>query len=486
MAYADLREYIAALTAIGEVQPISVEVDWNLEVGAIIRRSYDLKAPAPLFQNIRGYPNGYRIFGAPVGISRQQGRTFARLAMSLGLPPEATPQEIMDYFIERRKIHLKPEISNTGPCKEKILVGEAVNLLEFPAPLIHDGDGGRYLGTWHLVATRDPENGWVNWGMYRLMIHDRNTLGVLFGSTQHGYLHYRRREAMQQPMEVAIALGTEPVTPIVCGLRVPWGVEEAQIIGGLRGEPLKLVPCETVNLHVPATSEIVIEGTILPGERREEGPFGEYTGYRAGDRAPRPVCHITAITHRHDPILPVTCMGVPVDDYGALHPLIMAGLYDDLRSRGFPVKMVYSPLAATPHLICISTRVPYPHYVKDLAAAVWSSPHIRYVFHLFIFDEDIDVTNIDEVLWAFSTRCHPDRGISKVTPAPGQPLVPFLSKAEKANLTAASVLFDCTWPKDWAPEDIPEKASFDLMWPPHLQEQVQRRWTQYGYPPEEG
>lgn len=482
LVFNDLREYIERLEAEGELQRIQAEVDWDLEAGAVIRRSYDLKAPAPFFENIKGYPRGYRILGAPIGTSSKPNRYYARLALSIGLPPDSSPDLIMEEYNRKSKKLIKPVTVNSGPCKENILTGDAIDLLKFPAPMIHEGDGGRYIGTWHMFATRDPDSGWVNWGMYRLMLHDQRTMGIDFGSTQHGFFHYKRAEELERPLEFAVAMGTEPATPVICATRIPPNVSEIEVIGGIRGEPLELVQCETVDLQVPATSEIVIEGVMLPNERKMEGPFGEYTGYRAGDRTPRPVCRVTAITHRNDPILPVSCMGVPVDDWAALRPVHMAGLAEELRSRGFPIRQLYSPPEGATNLLYISTKVPYPHYAQTLAAAVWSSQTIRPLpYHLYVFDEDVNLTDGGEVVWAFSTRCHPERGIHKYFPVVGGSLTPFLSSEERKTLRGSRVLFDCTWPKDWKKEEIPHKAAFDTIWPKEIQERVLSRWNEYGY-----
>jgi len=318
--------------------------------------------------------------------------------------------------------------------------------------------------------------------MYRLMPHDKYTMGILFGSTQHGYFHYKRAEELNKPLEFVAAIGTEPTTPVICANRIAPGIPEAEVIGAIRGCPVELVPCETVDHFVPATSEIVIEGVMNPGERMDEGPFGEYTGYRAGDRAPRPVCHVTAITHRNDPILPVSCMGVPVDDWAALRPVHMAALLQDLRDRGFTVNGLYSPPEGATNLLFVSTKVLYPYYPQTLASAIWSSQAIRPLpYHLFNFDEDIDVTNMGEVIWAFSTRCHPERNIHKFSPTVGGSLIPFLSSEERRTLRGARVLFDCTWPKDWSKDKIPAKSSFDAAWPMEIQERVLKHWKEYGY-----
>ncbi|MDP2728226.1 MAG: UbiD family decarboxylase [Dehalococcoidia bacterium] len=481
MAFQDQRDYIAALEREGEIQRIEKEVDWDLEVGAIIRRSYDLKAPAPYFQNIKGYPAGYRILGAPIGTSSQPKRLHARLAISLGMKPDSTYEEIVEGYIKSKKNPLKPTLVSNGPCKEHVHIGDEIDLDEFPVPLLHEGDGGRYIGTWHLVATRDPDTDWVNWGTYRVMIHDKKSMGILLSPNQHIGLHYAKYESRGQPMQFAIAIGTEPVTPLIAASFYPAGVNEVDFAGSVRGEPVELVKCETVDLAVPATSEIVIEGVIPPFERQEEGPFGEYTGYRAGERAPRPICRVTAITHRRNPVLPVSCLGVPVDDSAALKPLRSAEILDDLRTSGFPVKMVNCPLES-PLLFVVSTKVPYAGYPRHLAAAVWGgNSGGRSANYLVIVEDDVDITDSDEVLWALTTRCHPDRGIFKMTGTSASPLLPFLSLEEKRKRTAAHVLFDCTWPKDWPKEAIPVKASFDVLWPKEVQEKVLKSWKEYGY-----
>jgi len=201
MIFYDLREYIDYLDREGEIVHVKKEVDWNLEVGAIIRRSYDLKAPAPLFEKIRGYPPGYRILGAPLGTSSRQNAYFSRLAISLDMPPEATYEQIVKEYNQRCSRLIPPKFVETGPCKENILLGDDVDLLKLPVPLIHEGDGGRYLGTWHLVITRDPETDWVNWGMYRLMVVDGKTMACQIRPDQHIGLHYHQKyEVINQPM----------------------------------------------------------------------------------------------------------------------------------------------------------------------------------------------------------------------------------------------------------------------------------------------
>lgn len=481
MAYPDLRKFLARLDEAGEIQHITREVDWNLEMGAVIRRAYDLKAPAPLFESIKGYPKGRRVIGGSVAMSRKSKAPYARLAMALEMDPESSPLAIMDEYVERRKSPMKPVRVSTGPCKENIQIGSEIDLFKFPAPFLHEGDGGRYIGTWHITITKDPDTGRVNWGMYRLMIHDRSTLGGIFSPQQHMGVHfYQKSESRNRPLEFAVALGTDPITTLMGAVRLPAGVSEADIAGAIRREPVEVVKCETVDLEVPAAAEIVIEGELIPHERREEGPFGEYTGYMGGMRAPRPIYKVKAITHRNDPILPVCCEGVPVTDSHTVTMITKTvELLVFLRERGFPIRMVWRLPETSGYITVISTHVPYPNYPAQLANAVWGVKQSG--TFLVIVDEDIDPTEKDQVLWALATRCHPDRGIFKMLNAPGSALDPFLSPHERTHGLGGHVLFDCTWPKDWKKDEIPIKASFDSLWPKEIQEKVLRQWRDYGY-----
>ena len=485
MAYKDLREFIAKLEEEGELVRIKKEVDWDLEVGAIIRRSYDLMAPAPFFENIKGYGNGFRILGASAGVSNKPNRYFARLALSLGMNPESKISDIIEEYIKRRKNPIKPVIVSDGPCKENIDIGDEVNLYKFPTPVVHEGDGGRYIGTWHIVVTKDPDSEWVNWGMYRLMIHDEKTMGGIIAPPQHiGQMYYQKYEARNKPMEFAVAMGGDPVIAIVACSMLPPYVNEVDVAGGLRGEPVELVKCETVDLYVPATSEIVIEGEVLPYERKEEGPFGEYVGYRASERSPKPVYHVKAVTYRNDPILPVSCMGVPVDESAAVVPITnSAEILNELREQGLPIKMVYCPPEGVSHMASVSIKVSYPNFAKKVAYSLWATKPGIYLPYVVVVDDDVDVTNMVEVIHAFCVKCHPYRGIYKFKDSPTYPfLMPFLSPENRLKGTDGGyALFDCTWPKQWPPEAIPKKASFDVLWPKDIQEKVLKNWKDYGY-----
>jgi phenylphosphate carboxylase alpha subunit len=483
MIFSDLREYIDLLDQKEEVVHIKQEVDWHLELGAIIRRSYDLKAPAPLFENIKGYPKGFRILGAPIGTSTRPNQYFSRLALSLNMPADFSYGQIVDEYNRRNGQLIPPVLFDTGPCKENILVGDDIDLLKFPVPYLHEGDGGRYLGTWHIVVTKDPDSGWVNWGMYRLMVVDRKTMAGLVRRDQHiGQHYYQKYEARGKTMEFAVAIGTEPVSSIVGATRIPPGINEVDVAGGLRGAPVKLVKCETVDLWVPSTSEIVIEGIVPPHERLPEGPFGEYTGYLSRDKSPKPVFKVTAITHRNDPIQVHSCMGVPVDDSAVVTTVIRAAnILQELKEKGFPVRMVYCPPEAVSHMAIISTDVPFANFAKHLACAVWGSNAGRTTWYLIVVDKDIDPTKMGQVLWALTSRCHPQRGIFSMGSSWSIALPTFLNQFEREHGLGSQVLFDCTWPKEWPKEEIPQTASFEEVWPKEIQEKVIKNWQLYGF-----
>jgi 4-hydroxy-3-polyprenylbenzoate decarboxylase len=358
MPFSDLRDYISRLEYEGEVQRIDDEIQPVFEIGAVLRRAYELRAPAPFFTRI----------GAPIGLSRRRNAPFLRFAVAMDMRPESTPPEIVEEYMRRIAKPIPPVLVNSGPCKENILTGNAVDLQSFPAPVLHRDDGGPYIGTWHANIAKDPDNGARRWGLDRLMIHGRKMMGgLLLAGQKFAEHYYAKYEPRGRAMEFAVAIGTEPVTPWVAATRLPPNVAEADIVGAIRGAPLELVKCETVDLEVPATSEIVIEGFIPPYERQKEGPCGADVG-DAGDRAPRPVYHVTAITHRDRPILPAA-----LDDLAVALSLTRAAeILAETRRRGFPARSpFFPPEAAIAQWQGESCMGDWPH--EDPARAAWPS-----------------------------------------------------------------------------------------------------------------
>jgi 4-hydroxy-3-polyprenylbenzoate decarboxylase len=470
----DFRDYVDRLEREGELQKISAEVQPVFEVGAVIRRSHELRSPAPFFTQLRGFP-GHRLLGSPLGLGRDRNRPFARFAIALAMRPESTAMEIIEKYLRLGAQSIEPVMVDDGPCKENILLGDAVDLQMFPAPVLNRGDGGPSLGAWHVTIVKDPEGGAPLWGRSRLTIHNRNILGGPF-LPEHGAAaeYYAKYESRGRPMEFAVAVGTEPATPCLAGARFPCGRSAAEIAGAIRGAPLELVRCETVDLEVPAHAEIIIEGFVPPGERKDEGPFGERGGFLAGARAARPVYHVTAITHRNDPILPVA-----VDDLAV--PLCLTNAADILaesRRRGFPVRSVYCPPEALAQWSVISTgALPYPGYARYLAQTIWGAGAGRSTKYAVIVDEDVDPTDMGQVVRAISTRCDPKRGLLKAQNFnEHRPL-----SAREAGAENAYALFDCTAPREWSRESAPPGDSADDELPKEIAAKIAGNWRAYGY-----
>ena len=487
MAIKDLREYISRLEEYGELQRIEAEVDWNFEAGAITRRANELGAPAPLMSRIKGYPEGYALLGGPVAGSKVKGpKPWRRLAIALEMDPDCSYWEIVEEFKKRIEQPIKPVIVSDGPCKENILLGKEVNLFKFPVPMQHDGDGGRYL-SFHCMIFKDPDSDWVNWAMYRAMIQTRNKLGGHILPHSHGgMIYYRKYEARNKPMPFCICIGGEPLNTIIGALSIPVGVNEVDIAGGFRREPVEMIPAETNDLLVPAHAEIILEGEIRPYERWDEGPFGEYHGFMQGPRMPAPVYRINAITYRDNPILPFCCAGTPVDDCAAIMhvstPAELLRIYrDKLR---WPIKAIYTPPSGLFNLLIVSARIPYPGFAIQIAHALQSN-RLGFACHkIIVVDEDIDPTNLDEIWQALATRLHPVQGIQTTPYAVGHPILTYLNLRERQYGLGAQAIFDCTRSalgvsddEDWG-----GNSSFRQNYPAELQRIILEKWVkEYGY-----
>ncbi|HLC30319.1 MAG TPA: UbiD family decarboxylase [Dehalococcoidia bacterium] len=475
MSFDDLRAYLKELEEQGELVHVAQEVDWNEEMGAIGRRINEQSLPAVIFERVKDYPN-WRVAGALMSAIR-------RVAIGMGLPPDSTVQTLKAEFLKRTAEPIKPVLVKTGPCKENILLGDAVDLYALPAPMVHAGDGGRYLCTWHITVTRDPDSDWVNWGMYRGMISDKKKLGMLVNLNQHiGQIFYQRYEARRQPMDIAIAIGPDPMCTFAATTFFPPYVSEVEMAGALRGKAVELVQCETVDLQVPASAEIVIEGKVYPGERCEEGPFGEYTGYRASDRAPRPVVTVTAITYRNNPVLTMSCEGVPVTETHANMCISKSAQMErELRARGLPVTGVWFFPESASALAVVATKVPYANVAANIAHNFFGSPAGFVAPLLIVVEDDVDPHSWREVMHALSTRCHPYRGIIRLEHETTNPLDPHVPLAERRLGIGAKAYFDCTWPLTWSQEDVPQLVSFATAYSKETQEKVLKNWANYGF-----
>jgi len=493
----DLREYIAALREIGELQEIESEVDWNLEIGAIVRRSYDLRAAAPLFNSIRGVEKGFRVLGAPGGLSAQRNLELCRVALSLGLDKSTKGQAIVHAIADAlRRPGIPPRTVETAPCKDFVIKGEDVDLLRLPVPLIHGGDGGRYLNTFGINVVRTPDGSWCNWSINRMMVCDRKHLTGTFSFNQHiGMIHSMWREE-RRPMPVAIALGVEPAVLFLAGgMPLPSRVSEADFVGAYFGTPIEVVRCETVDLPAPASAEIIVEGFVSATDKVPEGPMSEYPGYQfPGANSPKPLLTVTAITHRRDPILPIAVAGPPVEEdhtaWGIPHA---AQTLHDLREHDIPVSAVWLPFESANHWMAVAIESGW-RKVDRLArytACQLCSRIGRIVFEtksgmdlpkLLVVEDDIDITNTGELVWAFATRCHPGRGEIRMGEEEMMILPVFLTQDEKRLNYTTKVVYNCLSRDDWPEERQPIPATFERGWPKEIQARVTGKWTAYGYP----
>ena len=489
MAFYDLRDFMESCDKAGELVTIDKEVDWNLEVGAISRRICEIGAPMAHMTNIRGVSNGASVLGSP--FSKGWRTDFARVALALEIDPDASYHTLMDEFVQRMANPIRPLQVADGPCKENIITGKDINLFAFPAPYLHEGDGGRYIDTFGVTATKDPDSDWTNWGVYRHMIHKKSIMGGIVNPFQHvGMIYYQKYEARGNVMPYSIFFGGCPTSAIIGSMSVAAGVSEAEIAGGLRREPLPLVKCETNDLLVPATAELVIEGHVQPQERWDEGPFGEATGYRASPRMPRPVFRVDCITHRNNPILPISCAGTDLDECEILHSVFSktSGIRRELENAGLPVTAAYSPPGLKGGLLIVSVEKGRPGIADQVVAAVRGSKTGVFFQYVMVIDDDADATDYAEALHAAMTKCHPELGLQIFGLSPGHPLIPFLDLHDKMHARGASLTIDATTPVDDAANTAtPRRQSFGQAFPETLRSKVLAGWDgKYGLPSEPG
>ena len=493
----DLRAYIDALDELGELQRIDAEVSLDYELGAIVRRSYDLMAPAPFFTNLAGIEPGFRVLGAPAGVSAQPGLYLSRVALSLGLPPQSSGADIVAALVAARgAAPIPPRVVATGPCKEVIALGDEIDLMRLPAPLLHGHDGGRFINTYGIVVARTPDGSWTNWSISRTQQLDARRMSSLVIPTQHlGVIRAMWRERGED-MPVAVAIGVEPVIPFVGGMPLPEGVNEADFIGAYLGEPVDVVRCETVDLEVPATAEIVIEGTISMTETASEGPMGEFAGFTyPGDSTMQPIYHVSAFTHRRDPILPVAVAGHPVEEnHTAWGIPNCAEVVYQLRQGGVPATSAYMPLESGCQFLVITVPSdwreafgqPSPAALMDRIAEVLWEPHVHTAYAIakvMVTEDDIDPSNTRDVVWAFAAKNSPSDGVRFYEDRNMVPLPVFLPDADRRRFKTTKAIYNALMREDGDPESTALRSTFDEDWPRDVQERVLARWsTDYGYP----
>jgi 2,5-furandicarboxylate decarboxylase 1 len=394
MGYKGLRGFLEHMEQQGDLLRITDEVDPYLEIGSAIRETSDREGPVLLFENVKGY--NMPVVGGVFGSRRICYETL-----------QVTKETRIRRYLDGVQNPIPVKLVDSGPCQEVVVTGDQVNINSLPNPVYNVLDGGPYL-TLGIVISKSPRTGAANASMYRFHVKGGNRSAISMGPHMHTALHLREAEEDGNKLPIAVALGVDPLIAYATQVTAPYGVDELTLAGGLRGEAVEVVKCKTVDLEVPADSEIVLEGYLLPGVREPEGPFGEYPGYYTDEDArPRPVFEITAITRRHDAIYQAGLTGAPMTENHVLKELpLEANMYEDLRGVSPSVVDVHYPGAGANAFLCVvSMRPIQPRESRSILLNVLGNKK-RGKYNIIV-DDDVDIFNLEKVIHAVCTRTQP-------------------------------------------------------------------------------
>jgi UbiD family decarboxylase len=472
MAYESLRPWLQVLEQQGMFKWVDKEVDKDWEVGAIMRmifRAMDEDNRYGIgFRNIKGHDGG-RIVGGVVAASRKM------IATALDCAP--TLEAIHDRVTSGMNAPIEPVVVETGPVKEVIITGDDIDLHKLPVPIwTPEKDAGPYLTP--LWVTKDPDTGRRNIGIRRCQIKSKNTTGILFGAPDRGgAIHHAKYKARGEHMPAAIFIGGDPVQYLVAPAR--YGADELAVAGGIRGEAIEMVKCETVDLEVPAHAEIVIEGEVLMDYTEPEGPFGEFTGYMAGGRE-GPVFRVTCITHRKDPIVMGVISQFPPSESSMIkRALLEAGLKkhltEDLNLPGIHDVHALEAGGGTATL-WISMKKMYSGHVDQTAFGTMGHFGMSYFKWIVICDDDIDINDPFMRDWVMAWRVRPDKDIKLIPDTASVELDPssFEPGKTQADISGAKMIIDATKKWDYPAVSLP---------PLEQMRDVADNWADYGLPP---
>ncbi len=494
--YARITEFLEELEALGELVRVPCEVDPELEISEITdrvsksrTRRWGLGGPALLFENVRGsrlpvlinlLGNQRRMCLALRAESYDQvGERIAALLKPK--VPEGGLWEKLKFLPDAARMAqavaaMPPKIVASGPCQEIVKTGDQINLLELPVLKCWPLDAGRFI-TFGQVFTRNPETGDRNVGVYRLQVLDERTTAMHWHLHHDGAQHYLMYKRRGERMPVAVSIGGDPIYPFMGIAPLPPSTDECLFGGFLRGKPIELVRCKTIEMEVPADAEIVIEGYVDPAEPLiTEGPFGDHTGwYSLEDQFPK--FHVTAITHRPNPIYWTTIVGIPPqEDYHMgkaveriFLPLVRM-MIPDIVDYDLPTFGVFHNFAF------VSIRKTYPFQARKVMSALWGLGQLMFTKIIVVVDEDVNVHDYDEVWFHVGSNVHPGRDVV-FCEGPTDILdhaAPVCGVGHKMGIDATR-----KWPEEGHPRP----------WPPlirmsdEVRELVTRRWAEYGIGP---
>ena len=468
----DLRGFIDRVDQLGELR-VARGANPELEIGAVTdlaQRRRD--GPAVLFDDVVGYGRGQRILVNAMGSRR-------RSAMVLGLPTDLEYADLVPLWRDRMK-SIRPiaarEVGD-GPVLENVRRGDEIDLASFPVPRWHERDGGRYIGTGVVDIIRDPDSAWVNLGAYRVMLQGPRALTIYISPGKHGRLLREKYFARGEAMPVAIAFGQDPLLLMVAGNELPYGVSEYDYAGGVRGEPIEILNGPVTGLPIPASAEIVVEGYLHPDDTAVEGPFSEWTGYYAGEPHPEPVVRVEALYYRNDPILLGSLPVKPPAEYTAYRALMRSALlWEQLDGVGIPdITGVWCHEAGGTRLfVAVSIKQRYAGHARQVGHAVAGCQAGGYTGRfVIVVDEDVDVTNLDDVVWAMCTRSDPADSMDLVRQAWSTPLDPRIPPEKRAagDFTNSRLIVDATRPFAWR-----DRYSQTADWSPEMKRLLKDRW----------
>lgn len=461
MAYKDLREFIKILQEKGLLKRIKTQVRAELEITEILDRTVKSNGPALLFENVQGYkiPVLANVFGSmqriclalEVDTLDEIGERIKKL-LEFELP-SGVWDGIKKLPELSQFMSFAPKYVKSGSCKEVILK-EDFSLNEFPILKCWPGDGGRFI-TLPLVFTKNPKTGKQNTGMYRMQVYDEKTTGMHWHIHKHGYKNYLESN---NRIEVAVVIGADPAIVYSATAPLPDNIDEMTFAGFLRKKNVELVKCETVDLYVPAHAEIVLEGYV-DAELRMEGAFGDHTGYYSLKEM-FPVFHITCITHRKYPIYHTTIVGIPpMEDayFGKATERIFLPL---IKTQLPEIVDINLPIEATFHNLCIvSIKKQYPGHAKKVMFALWGMGQMMLTKIIIVLDDDVDVQDMKQVLWATTTRIDPARDVIIIDNTPTD----TLDHASKLPNLGSKMGIDATrkWREEGFNREWPEVLKMD-------------------------
>jgi 4-hydroxy-3-polyprenylbenzoate decarboxylase len=470
-ALGDLRKCIEFAEEMGELEVIE-GADPHLEMGALYVLS--LRRPVPpilLFRKIKGYPEGHRV---AVNV-----RSSKVLNEGVGL------ELVQAYRKHRRKKSepIPPEIVTSGPVLENVLTRDAVNVLAFPAPKWNAGDGGNYIGTECMVITKDPDSDWVNAGTYRVQVQDAKTLSIFIEPGKHGDTIRKKYWERGEHCPIVVSVGQAPVLGAAAASTPPENTSEFAAAGGRLGRPIQLVKGQVTGLPFPADAELVFEGFMPPPHEvsMQEGPFGEWPGYYTST-GPEPVLQVKAIYHRDDPIMtgaPPAKPTYPGTHFGTAGSALFraAALWDELEAAGVPaVKGVWKMPGGGPRFInVIAIEQQHAGHAKMAGLAALGSGSSAYLGRIVIVvDDDIDITDPAEVMWAVATRWDPKTQTDIIDGLWTGYIDPVLppERRESGDITNSRIVIYAVRPWHWK-DKFPKVNAIDRTYAA----EVERKWA---------